>query len=730
MTATRETMAAAPLAPIIKAINFQPSNAPVPAGYTKDIGEAYNDTRSFGWVREDNFNTPLDIQPNTRDRNQSGIDQRLDTLIHMQYPANASGPAVKVNAAWQCLLSNGTYNVTVSVGDAGNAIDSTHQINLEGTPAISSFVPTGTKKFFVTTRLINVTDGKLTIDAKGGTNTKLNYVAIAVGNRPSVRTTNPTDSQTNVPTNTSITADVNLPNSGIDASTVTSTTVKLIDTSTNTEVNASSNTTGGGDAIVLTPTALLKANTKYIFQITEGLKDTTGSSFLPYNISFKTGASAPPPGSIAFDRVQLTNVPAKPYTTMVIGPDNKLYASTLVGEILRFSINADGTVSTPQTITSLQTANGGNRTIIGMAFDPASTASNLILWVTNNFYWNGSGQAPDWSGKITRLSGSNLETVQDYVIGLPRSIRDHMTNGIALKTNEPNVLYVLQGSNSAMGAPDTAWGNRPERLLTAAVLRVDLSKITSPPLNVKTEEGGTYNPFASGVAVTIFASGIRNAYDLVWHSNGQLYVPTNGSAAGGNTPSTPSPLPSACQNRIDKAINGNYTGPSVPSRNSVGTQNDYLFRAVGNGYYGHPNPKRCEWVLNGGNPTGGADPAQVVEYPIGTQPDRNWRGFAFDFGEHFSPNGIVEFKNNAFGGQLKGKLLVVRYSAGDDIIVLTPGGSNLDIVASQTGITGLTGFNPSPLDLVENPSNGHLYVAQLNEGAGSGAIALLKPRLS
>jgi hypothetical protein len=730
MTAAKETIAAASLAPIVKAINFQPNSAPIPTGYTKDLGEAYNDTRGFGWVREDDLTTPLDIQPNTRDRNQSGIDQRLDTLIHMQYPASASGPAVKVNAAWHCLLSNGTYNVTVSVGDAGGAIDSTHQINLEGTLAISSFVPTATKKFFATTRLINVTDGKLTIDAKGGTNTKLNYVAIAVGNQPSVRTTNPTDSQTNVQTNISITADVNLPNSGIDPSTVTSATVKLIDTSTNTEVNANSNTTGGGDAIVLTPTALLKANTKYIFQITEGLKDTTGTSFLPYSISFKTGASAPPPGSIAFDLVQLTNVPAKPYSTVVIGPDNKLYTSTLVGEILRFPINADGTVGTPQTITSLQTANGGNRTIIGMAFDPASTASNLILWVTNNFYWNGTGQAPDWSGKITRMSGSNLEIVQDYVTGLPRSIRDHMTNSIALKASEPNVLYVLQGSNSAMGAPDNAWGNRSERLLTAAVLRVDLSKITSPPLNVKTEDGGTYNPFASGAAVTIFASGIRNAYDLVWHSNGQLYVPTNGSAAGGNTPGTSSPLPSACQNRIDKATNGNYTGPSVPSRNSVGTQKDYLFRAVANGYYGHPNPKRCEWVMNGGNPTGGTDPAQVVEYPVGTQPDRNWRGFAFDFGEHFSPNGIIEYKNNAFGGQLQGKLLVIRYSAGDDIIVLTPGGTNLDIVASQTDITGLTGFNPSPLDLVENPSNGYLYVAQLNESTGSGAIALLKPRLT
>ena len=32
------------------------------------------------------------------------------------------------------------------------------------------------------------------------------------------------------------------------------------------------------------------------------------------------------------------------------------------------------------------------------------------------------------------------------------------------------------------------------------------------------------------------ATGIGNAYDLVFHSNGQLYVPANRPAAGGNTP--------------------------------------------------------------------------------------------------------------------------------------------------------------------------------------------------
>ncbi|MBC6433273.1 hypothetical protein FM036_22190 [Nostoc sp. HG1] len=563
--------------------------------------------------------------------------------------------------------------------------------------------------------------------AKGAKNSKLNYIAIAVANRPSVRMSNPTDNQRNVSPDISITADVNLPNSGIALNSLSASTIKLIDSSTNTQVAANYNTSGGGDVIVVSPINHLKNSTKYLLQITDGVKDSNGTTFLPYSISFTTDTLGKAGSHISFEQISLPNVPAKPYTTVSIGPDSKLYAATLQGEILRFPINPNGTLGTPQTISSLQTANHGNRTIIGMHFDPSSTnASNLILWVTNNYYWNGTN-APEWTGKITRLSGSNLETVKDYVVDLPRSSRDHQTNSIEFKPNEPKVLYVLQGSNSSTGAPNNAWSNRPEKLLSAAVLRVDLSKITSLPLSVKTEGGGTYNPFKPGADVTIFASGIRNAYDLVWHTNGQLYVPTNGSGSGGNTPNTPIPLPHACQNRIDKATNGAYTSPSVPGLSNIGTQRDYLFRVVKNGYYGHPNPKRCEWVLSGGNPTVGTDPGQVKEYPIGTLPDRNWKGSAFDFGEHFSPNGIIEYHSNVFGSELQGKLLVIRYSAGKDIIVLTPGGENLDIVNSQTGITGFTGFNPSPLDLVENPTNGYLYVAHLNEGTGMGKITLLRP---
>jgi N-acetylneuraminic acid mutarotase len=712
-------------------VNFQSETAPVPAGYLRDFGQAYGARTGtdqgnglvYGWIRQADLSTPLSLVGNGRDRNVNS-DQRLDTLVHMQLLSGSSG-GVTTPGAWQIAVPNGGYQVTVSVGDSGGALDSTHRINVEGQVLFGGFQPTASDKFYAATKTVNVADGTLTIDAGGGSNTKINYAIIRsdqATDRPSVTQSTPSDGATNVSRDTPVTAEVHLPNvGGIDANTLNAATVRLIRTNDGTQVPANVNTSGGGDVIVLTSTVLLEVSTRYRFEVTNGVKDLSGAAFLPYSSDFVTGTAGGSGGGgvVQFEKVVLPPASGKSFTSVTMGPDGKLYAGTIEGEIVRFTLNADGTLAGSETINSIQNANGGSRMLIGLAFDPSSTAGNLILWTSHTAFAFSNG--PDWTGKITRLSGPNLTSVQDYVVGLPRSYKDHLTNSLAFGPG--GKLYVTQGSNTAMGAPDNAWGLRPERLLTAAVLRVDLGAITSPPLDVKTADTGTYDPFAAGAPVTIYASGVRNAFDLLWHSNGQLYVPTNGSASGGNTPGTPSPLPSSCQRRIDEATRGDYTGPQVIGLSNVSqVQHDYLFRVVQGGYYGHPNPERCEWVLNGGNPSTGNDPAQVGAYPVGTNPDRNWRGSAFDFGEHFSPNGVIEYKNGAFGGALQGKLLVTRYSAGDDLVVLTPGSGSPDIVDSQTGIVGFTGFT-DPLDLVENPSKGHIYVSEF----GGQKITLLRP---
>jgi N-acetylneuraminic acid mutarotase len=718
-------------------VNFQPEAAAVPSGYLRDYGQAYGVRNgadqgsglSYGWI-DPATGTPLNLVGNGRERNLR-TDQRHDTLMHMQYTGTSG---VAATGAWEIAVPNDAYTVTVGVGDAGAFYDSVHQVSFEGQVAIAAFAPTSTNRLASATRTVNVTDGKLTIDAQGGTNTKITYVTIVTApdaaKRPGITGTTPIDGATGVPVNNAIAATVKLPNVGygVDDSTLTSASVKLIRASDDTEVPANRNTSGGGDIVVLQPTVLLDANTSYRFEVHEGLKDLSGASFLPYSMTFKTGTEGTSTGSssIAFEKVSLPASDGNMYTSLTMGPDGKLYGGTLYGEIVRFAVNADGTLGTPQVITSLQDAEGGPRMLIGVAFDPSSTASNLVLWTSHSFLAENNG--PDWTGKITRLSGPNLATVKDYVVGLPRSIRDHLTNSVAF--GPEGALYFTQGSNSAMGAPDSAWGNRPERLLNAAVLRLDTDAVTTPPINVQTEgrpDGPNYDPFAAGAPLTIHATGIRNAYDLVWHSNGQLYVPTNGSASGGNTPGTPATLPASCRNRMDDAASGDYAGPQVPGVNGVSvTQDDFLFRVVKGGYYGHPNPARCEWVMNGGDPTSSADPAEVTQYPDGTQPDRNWRGFAFNFRNNKSPNGAIEYKTGTtFDGALKGKLLVVRYSAGDDIIALTPSGANLDITASETGIDGMTKF-VDPLDLVEDTSNGNIYVSEF----GAQRITLLRPKAS
>src|SRR5437762_3212658 len=72
-------------------------------------------------------------------------------------------------------------------------------------------------------------------------------------------------------------------------------------------------------------------------------------------------------------------------------------------------------------------------------------------------------------------------------------------------------LYWSQGSHTAMGAPDKKWGgNRVERLLSAAVLRLDPSKVTDAAIDVKTSDGGgSYDPFAPDAPLTIYATGVR-----------------------------------------------------------------------------------------------------------------------------------------------------------------------------------------------------------------------------
>ncbi|MEU7904709.1 Ig-like domain-containing protein [Actinoplanes sp. NPDC049118] len=711
-SARSATVTATPAAFALR-VNFSDAATAPPAGYVRDSGDAFTAARGYGWVQP-GTTTPLSLAGNGRNRNPAAgqSDVRLATLVHAQLPAGSAG--VTTPGSWEAAVPNGTYTVTAAVGDAGTALDSVHWLGIEDQNAVAAFAPAASTRHAIATRTVTVADGRLTLSAAGGTNTKLNYVDVAsvpgAGALPGVRTSTPANGATGVAPTTSVVEDLVLPGGGVDQATLNGTTVTLTRVGDGAAVPANVITSGGGDVVNLSPNSPLAANTAYRFTLSSGVRDVSGRAFTPYSIVFTTGAGSGP-GGPGFDKVVGVATGA-PFTTVVKGPDGRLYAGTLDGRILRFAINADGTLGAATTITAVRDnaaalglPGAPARTVIGMAFDPAGN-----LWVTDNYEYVGPLNVPDWSGRIGRLSGPGLGTYAPVVVGLPRSVKDHETNSLAFGPD--GALYVSQGANNAMGAADSTWGNRPERLLSAAVLRLDPAAFTGTPFDVRTADGGGYDPYAAGAPLTIHATGVRNAFDLVWHRNGHLYAPTNGSAAGGNTPATPTPLPASCARR-------GYTGPAVPALTNVPTaETDYVFDVKPGRYYGHPNPLRCEWVLAGGNPTAGTDAFQVGAYPVGTLPDPGFDlAGTYDAGLHASANGAIEYR----GGALDGKLLVVRYSAGQDIETfdVAPSGA---LSNRTTGLAGLTGFS-QPLDVAQDTATGNLYVTEL----GANRITLLRP---
>ncbi|MEL6186020.1 MAG: Ig-like domain-containing protein, partial [Myxococcota bacterium] len=719
--------------------NFSDGGTPAPSGWIADEGGAFGIGRGpfgldYGW-RDPTAGTPVSLSAYGRNRDPTpDADVFRETLVHMDHPSPGA-PA----GLFELDLPNGRYRVWIQAGDAADegTGGARHVVEVEGETVVDLPVGSGAASSRAGSTVVEVGDGSLTVrQGPLGDNTKLQTLVVEPEGRlatPGVLGTTPADGETEVSTQVSLSANsLHLPNlnqaglSSLDNATITTQTVRLVDAATGGVIPSSVNGTGGGDAINLTPGSPLSANTRYRFLI-DGVKDLAGMPLQPFSMEFSTGAGTTPGGgalsSVAFQNAGPVATGAG-YTTLTIGPDGKLYGLAVGGEIHRWPIASGGTLGPQEVLTGLTSARG-SRLAIGLAFDPNASASNLVAYVSHSsLAFSG---APAWDGNISRLSGANLQNETLLVTRLPRSIRDHVTNSVAFRPGEANALYFLVGSNSAGGAPDSAWGNRPERLLSAALLRLDLSRLPATlPLDAETSmsqsvinaaspssptlSDGTYNPYATNAPLQLYATGIRNAYDLVWHSNGQAYVPTNGTAGGSQSPAS-----AAGTRRPDGSF---YSGPSIPAIGPNEVQRDWLFRIDPNralAYYGHPNPLRGEYVLNRGS-------VDAARYPAGTAPDANYAGAAFDFEFNKSPNGVIEYRSNAHGGALRGALLVCRYSGGSDVIALLPDGPSGDVSTSRVGIAGLTGFR-DPLDITEDVSTGNLYVSDF----ATQEIILLRP---
>ena len=142
-------------------INFQPLVITPPRQYFADTGELYGSRENgltYGW----------NISHTAHTREGAGSpDLRLDTLAQMR-----SG------ATWEMAVPNGSYAVTVAIGDG--SFPSLYTIDVEGVSYWTA-LPLARAVYIQKTNVVAVNDGKLTLDQgnAGEDATRINYIIIA-----------------------------------------------------------------------------------------------------------------------------------------------------------------------------------------------------------------------------------------------------------------------------------------------------------------------------------------------------------------------------------------------------------------------------------------------------------------------------------------------------------------------------------------------------------------------
>jgi len=122
-------------------------------------------------------------------------------------------------------------------------------------------------------------------------------------------------------------------------------------------------------------------------------------------------------------------------TTLAFGPDLKLYIGTSDGRIAKLTLNQDYDTVVESLVSSVvadsDTACTTNdcRAILGLTFDPLDAGlRNPPVYVTHSKPFHGeslSSSGGAINGKISKISGANLDSIVDIVTGLPVSDHDH-----------------------------------------------------------------------------------------------------------------------------------------------------------------------------------------------------------------------------------------------------------------------------------------------------------------
>ena len=382
------------------------------------------------------------------------------------------------------------------------------------------------------------------------------------------------------------------------------------------------------------------------------------------------------------------------------GPDGRLYVGSYGGKINAYTFNDAYNVTEVQTINTLTSVSNPN--ILGIAFNPFSTAENPEIYVSHSLlYANGGESFPEtelspYSGQISVLSGTDFSTVTPLITGLPVSNQDHGVNGIEFDAQGD--LLVSIGGNTNAGIPNDNIGGIAESPFSGAILKAEITEADFNgeieyilPSDFVSPEELSFDPadsqyfgdivdVAPDVDVSVYAYGLRNSFDLLLTTEGLLYATDNG----------------ANKNFGDVSTSATTQEPFTQDAR------DELNLIAENAYYGHPNRNlgRYDERLNVYHNYTEDSIAGVYTAPIATAPA--------------STNGLDEYRATTFENQLRGNLLAQQWNSKLHSYKLTSDGQS---VVQQEALTGIT----DGLDVLTGPGGAILGI-DLSENSITVAI--------
>jgi glucose/arabinose dehydrogenase len=382
------------------------------------------------------------------------------------------------------------------------------------------------------------------------------------------------------------------------------------------------------------------------------------------------------------------------------GPDGRLYVASLTGAVTALEFDDQYNVIKNQIIPGVQNSPAYNA--IGIGFNPwePATAFNIYLGHARLFVNDGRANVrpSPYLGQVSSLS-SPLFLPKPLISGLPCTNHDHGVNGIAF--DNTGQLFVSIGGQTNAGIPNINLGSLDESPFSAAILSapVQRSSFNGAISYVDAKTGlpsADQNDAASAVStgshdIRLYATGLRNAFGIVWRTNGRLYGTDNGPNTGFGAASLT---------------------PTTQAGDPVTPDKVLLFGK--NHYYGHPNrnrgrfdPRENRYQAPWENP-----PADAATPPVSLLPS--------------SRDGIDEYRATTFGGALRGHLLVQEWNGALSALALSPDGRRVEstikqIWGTQRGLGVVCG--PGGAILAVDYTGSQITVSLPEDKAATGMVA-------